>query len=148
MLCIWRNKYCIVLYWTSISMFLLTGCEYVGTKLNIEEHGETCKHKNSADPPKCQALHSGVIFAFWIIILADIFCSCPNFHALAQHEMHKTPQKCLLCRILILWPWQGSQWSSEREERRQKKDYATLVFFIHLVTLFLNERKNKICTTF
>lgn len=42
------------------SCFLL-GCEFVGTKLNVEEHDKTCKHKNSAESPKCQALHSVVI---------------------------------------------------------------------------------------
>ena len=44
----------------SMTCHVFLGCEYVGTKLNVEEHGETCKHQNSADPPKCQALHSGV----------------------------------------------------------------------------------------
>lgn len=39
--------------------YSVKGCEYVGTKLNIEEHCKTCKHENSADPPKCHALHSG-----------------------------------------------------------------------------------------
>lgn len=61
-----------------MSMFLLTGCEYVGTKLNIEEHGETCKHKNSADPPKCQALHSGVLTKITCLILKWIIIFSHN----------------------------------------------------------------------
>ena len=43
-----------------LMLYFPIGCEHVGTKLNVEEHGETCKYKHSADPPKCQALHSGV----------------------------------------------------------------------------------------
>ncbi|CAH3151091.1 unnamed protein product [Porites evermanni] len=40
-------------------LYSVKGCEHVGTKLNVDEHCNTCQYKNSADPPKCQALHSG-----------------------------------------------------------------------------------------
>lgn len=38
--------------------YSVKGCEYVGTQLNVEDHMKTCNNKNSADPHKCQALHS------------------------------------------------------------------------------------------
>ncbi|XP_068695016.1 E3 ubiquitin-protein ligase TRAF7-like [Montipora capricornis] len=38
--------------------YSVKGCEYVGTQLNVEDHMKICNNKNSADPHKCQALHS------------------------------------------------------------------------------------------
>lgn len=53
-------------------IFLFTGCEYVGTKLETEEHTNNCKHKNSADTTKCQALHSGVLKFVCIVKFSSI----------------------------------------------------------------------------